>query len=135
MGYMSRVVLLIWLLVILIVNSSYTASLTSILTTQQVYSPLKGIESLIEANDPIGYQRGSFSRDYLIDELKIDGSRLIPLNSPEEYARALEDGPAKGGVAAIVDESAFMELFLSTSCHFSIIGQEFTKNGWGFVSV
>lgn len=129
---MARVILTIWLFVVLIVNSSYTASLTSILTAQQLYSPLKGIESLIASDDPIGYQQGSFSRDYLIDELKIHESRLIPLNSPEEYAKALEDGPGKGGVAAFVDESPYMELFLSTRCHLSIVGQEFTKHGWGF---
>ncbi|KAL9663361.1 hypothetical protein QQ045_018747 [Rhodiola kirilowii] len=128
----GRVVLIIWLFVVLIVNSSYTASLTSILTAQQLYSPIKGIESLVASDDPIGYQQGSFSRDYLIDELMIHPSRLIPLNSPEEYAKALEDGPSKGGVAAFVDESAYMELFLSTRCHLSIVGQQFTKNGWGF---
>jgi hypothetical protein len=28
-----------------------------------------------------------------------------------------------------------MELFLSTRCEFGIVGQEFTKMGWGFVSI
>uniref|UniRef100_A0A7N1A2Y3 Ionotropic glutamate receptor C-terminal domain-containing protein n=1 Tax=Kalanchoe fedtschenkoi TaxID=63787 RepID=A0A7N1A2Y3_KALFE len=129
---MGRILLIIWLFVVLIVTSSYTASLTSILTAQQLYSPLKGIESLVASGDPIGYQQGSFSRDYLIEELKIQESRLVPLNSPEAYEKALEDGPSKGGVAAFVDESAYMELFLSTRCHLSIVGQGFTKNGWGF---
>ncbi|KAL2933486.1 Glutamate receptor 3.1 [Bienertia sinuspersici] len=36
---------LIWLFVVLILTSSYTASLTSILTVQQLSSPIKGIDS------------------------------------------------------------------------------------------
>ncbi|KAK4347563.1 hypothetical protein RND71_033902 [Anisodus tanguticus] len=129
---LGRIVLLIWLFVVLIINSSYTASLTSILTVQKLSSPITGIESLVNTKEPIGYQLGSFARNYLIQELRIDESRLVPLNLPEDYAKALKDGPSHGGVAAVVDERAYMELFLSSRCQFSILGQEFTKNGWGF---
>lgn len=86
-------------------------------------------------NDPIGYPQGSFVRDYLVNELGIHESRLVPLRSPEEYDKSLRDGPGKGGVAAVVDERAYIELFLSSRCEFGIVGQEFTKNGWGFVSI
>lgn len=126
--------LLIWLFVVLIITSSYTASLTSILTVEQLSSPIKGIETLRTTKDPIGYQQGSFARNYLISELGIQESRLIALNSPEDCAEALKKGPKNGGVAALVDERAYIELFLSSRCEFSIVGQEFTKNGWGFVS-
>lgn len=135
MSNLGRVVLLIWLFVVLIINSSYTASLTSILTVHQLSSPIKGIETLETNNDPIGYPQGSFVRDYLVNELRIHESRLVPLRSPEEYEKALRDGPGKGGVAAVVDERAYIELFLSNRCEFGIVGQEFTKNGWGFVSI
>lgn len=126
--------LLVWLFVVLIINSSYTASLTSILTVQQLFSHVKGIESLKESNEPIGYQVGSFAEYYLSEELGIPKSRLVELGSPEEYARALEKGPNNGGVAAVVDELAYVESFLSSQCKFRIVGQEFTKSGWGFVS-
>ncbi|XP_059440455.1 glutamate receptor 3.6-like [Corylus avellana] len=129
---LGRLVLIIWLFVVLIVNSSYTASLTSILTVEQLSSPVKGIESLTTSNEPIGYQRGSFAENYLTNELNIHRNRLIPLDSPKDFERALKDGPSKGGVAAVVDERAYMELFLSTRCEFGIVGQEFTKMGWGF---
>ncbi|CAM8939589.1 unnamed protein product [Rhodiola kirilowii] len=129
---LGRVVLIIWLFVVLIINSSYTASLTSILTVQQLTSPFKGIESLRESNAPIGYQVGSFAEHYLTVELNISQSRLHALGSPEEYTDALKKGPGKGGVAAIVDERPYIELFLSTQCTFRIVGQEFTKSGWGF---
>ncbi|KAJ4825501.1 hypothetical protein Tsubulata_035022 [Turnera subulata] len=132
MSTLGRFVLLIWLFVVLIINSSYTASLTSILTVQQLSSPIKGIESLKETHDPIGYQVGSFAEYYLNEELGIPKYRLVELGSPEAYARALQQGPKNGGVAAVVDELPYVESFLSSQCKFRIVGQEFTKSGWGF---
>ncbi|KAI5320375.1 hypothetical protein L3X38_040083 [Prunus dulcis] len=129
---LGRLVLIIWLFVVLIINSSYTASLTSILTVQQLSSSIKGLDTLLASNDPIGYQQGSFARGYLTDELNVDDSRLVPLIMPDDYAKALRDGPQRGGVAAVIDERAYIELFLSSRCDFSIVGQEFTKTGWGF---
>ncbi|KAG8654495.1 hypothetical protein MANES_05G124900v8 [Manihot esculenta] len=130
---LGRFVLLIWLFVVLIINSSYTASLTSILTVQQLFSPISGIESLKEGDEPIGYQVGSFVEHYLSEELGISKSRLVALGSPEAYAKALKIGPKKkGGVAAVVDELAYVEHFLSSQCTYRIVGQEFTKSGWGF---
>ena len=130
MSTLGRIVLLIWLFVVLVINSSYTASLTSMLTVQQLSSPITGIDTLVTSNKPIGFQVGSFAENYLTEELNIPKSRLVALGSPEEYAVALE----RGTVAAVVDERLYIELFLSDNCKFSIRGQEFTKSGWGFVS-
>lgn len=135
MSTLGRVVLIIWLFLVLILQSSYTASLTSILTVQQLSSPVKSIDSLIASNEPIGFQVGSFTENYLVEELGISRSRLKALGTPNDYVRALELGPKKGGVAAVVDERPYIELFLSIQCEFAIVGSEFTKNGWGFVSI
>ncbi|KAK7309419.1 hypothetical protein RJT34_06129 [Clitoria ternatea] len=129
---LGRIVLIIWLFVVLIINSSYTASLTSILTVQQLSSPIKGIESLLNNKDPIGYTQGSFARNYLVQDIGIDEARLVPLKSTEEAATALRKGPQNGGVAAYIDERAYMDIFLSSRCDLSVVGQEFTRNGWGF---
>ncbi|XP_027918723.1 glutamate receptor 3.6-like isoform X2 [Vigna unguiculata] len=129
---LGRFVLIIWLFVVLVLTSSYTASLTSILTVEQLSSQFKGIESLIASNEPVGFVKDTFTENYITAELHMDRSRLVPLNSMLEYEKALKDGPARGGVAAIIDERAYMELFLATRCEFSIAGQEFTKSGWGF---
>lgn len=125
---LGRLVLIIWLFVVLIINSSYTASLTSILTVQQLQSRVEGLDSLISGTDPIGFQIGSFAKNYLMEELNIAGSRLIPLGGPEDYANALQ----RGQVAAVVDELPYIEIFLSSYCNFRTVGQEFTKSGWGF---
>lgn len=130
---LGRLVLIIWLFVVLIINSSYTASLTSILTVQQLTSRIEGIDTLIASTEPIGIQDGSFAWNYLIQELNIAESRLVKLKSQDEYASALQLGPNGGGVAAIVDELPYIELFLSsTNCKFRTVGSEFTKSGWGF---
>ncbi|ESQ50784.1 hypothetical protein EUTSA_v10022533mg [Eutrema salsugineum] len=106
----------------------YTASLTSMLTVQQLNSPIKGVDTLISSTGRIGFQIGSFAENYMVDELNIARSRLVPLGSPQEYATALQNGT----VAAIVDERPYVDLFLSDYCKFAIRGQEFTRNGWGF---
>ncbi|KAL0328243.1 UNVERIFIED_CONTAM: Glutamate receptor 3.4 [Sesamum calycinum] len=130
---LGRTVLILWLFVVLIINSSYTASLTSILTVQQLSSRIQGIDTLISSSDPIGIQDGSFAYNYLINELNIAESRLRVLKTEEEYVTALQQGPNHGGVAAIVDELPYVELFLSDAkCMFSTVGREFTKSGWGF---
>lgn len=130
MSTLGRMVLLIWLFVVLILNSSYTANLTSILTIRHLSSPITGLETLITSNEPIGFQVGSFAENYLREELNIPQFRLIALGSPQEYAKALKNGT----VAAVIDERPYVELFLSEHCMFAIRGQEFTKSGWGFVS-
>lgn len=131
MSTLGRMVLIIWLFVVLIITSSYTASLTSILTMQQLAPTIRGIDSLISSNDRIGFQIGSFAENYLNYELNIPKSRLIPLGSPEAYADAL----SRGRVTAVVDERPYVDLFLSNYCMFQSVGQEFTKSGWGFVSL
>ncbi|KAF3966631.1 hypothetical protein ACB098_06G096400 [Castanea mollissima] len=129
---LGKMVMVVWLFLLMVITASYTASLTSILTVQQLSSPITGIDSLIASNWPIGYQVGSFAYSYLADNLYIARSRLIELGSPEEYEEALRKGPKGGGVGAIIDELPYVDLFLSKQTEFGTIGQPFTKSGWGF---
>ncbi|CAL5394227.1 unnamed protein product [Camellia sinensis] len=111
----QQLITIFWFM--LIINSSYTASLTSILMVQQLTSNIKGIDSLITSTNSIGVQDGSFAYNYL-----------------EEYVDALHKGPKVRGVAAIVDKLPYIELLLyKINCKFRTVGQEFTKSGWGFV--
>ncbi|VAH36492.1 unnamed protein product [Triticum turgidum subsp. durum] len=129
---LGRFVIIIWLFVVLIIQSSYTASLTSILTVQQLISPITGIDSLVASDEPIGFQVGSFAESYLVNELGVSRHRLKSLGTPDEYKQALELGPANGGVAGIVDERPYVEIFLLLHPKFAVVGSEFTKSGWGF---
>ncbi|RWV82367.1 hypothetical protein GW17_00056138 [Ensete ventricosum] len=103
------------------------ASLTSILTVQQLSSGITGLDSLLSTSEPIGYQKGKFSRNYMIEELNIPESRLVPLNSPAEYARALRLGPKGGGVAAIVDEIPYRDSPLAVDLSTAIMA--LSENG------
>ena len=67
----------------------------------------------------------------MTEELNIAKSRLVPLGSPEAYVDALKTRT----VAAVVDELPYVSAFLSKYCGFQMAGQEFTKSGWGFVSI
>ncbi|GJN10567.1 hypothetical protein PR202_ga28672 [Eleusine coracana subsp. coracana] len=128
---LGRFVLIIWMFVVLIITSSYTASLTSILTVQQLATGIQGLDGLLSTDQPIGFQVGSFAKSYMMQELGVPESRLREL-AISDYASSLQRGPNNGGVAAIVDELPYVELFLSTNCQFKTVGQEFTKGGWGF---
>nr|GMC62345.1 glutamate receptor 3.6-like [Ipomoea batatas]GMC67490.1 glutamate receptor 3.6-like [Ipomoea batatas] len=108
--------------------------LSSILVAQHPSSLIKGIETLVAKNEPIGYLRGSTARSHLIEELHIQESKLIQFNETEDFAKALRDGPnKKNGVAAVIGYSAYMEPFLSRHCEFVTIGPELSRIGWGFL--
>nr|GEV15291.1 glutamate receptor 3.2-like [Tanacetum cinerariifolium] len=125
---LGRMVVFIWLFVVLIVNSSYTASLTSILTVQQLQTSITGIESLITGNELIGFPVGTYIETYLVNELNIPRSRLVSLGTSEEYAEKL----LSRTVDAIIDERPCVDLFLSKHCSFQVVGQELTNSGLGF---
>ncbi|CDY66698.1 BnaCnng51940D [Brassica napus] len=99
----------------------------------ELTSRIEGMDSLITSSEPIGVQDGTFAYKYLVNELNIAPSRIIPLKNEEDYLSALQLGPRGGGVAAIVDELPYIKALLSNSnCEFRTVGQEFTRTGWGF---
>eukprot|EP00253_Pinus_taeda_P033031 PITA_33031 len=128
---LSRLVLVIWLFVVLILTSSYTASLTSILTVQKLNPTVKDFESLKASGDAVGYQTGSFVAQYLQLELGI--KNLKTYSTPEEAGLALSKGPKNGGVAAIFDEIPYIRIFLASQCNYTIVGPIYRTGGFGFV--
>ncbi|CAK9145026.1 unnamed protein product [Ilex paraguariensis] len=57
---LSRFVVIIWLFVVLILTQSYTASLASMLTVQQLQPTVTDVNELISKGAYVGYQHGSF---------------------------------------------------------------------------
>ncbi|KAK0590916.1 hypothetical protein LWI29_033199 [Acer saccharum] len=96
----SKFVVIIWVFVVLILTSSYTATLTSMLTVQQIQ---------LGSNDYVGFH--SITR--ATNNINFEDSRLNEYNSPEEYADALSKGSKKGGVSAIIDEIPYIKIFLA----------------------
>jgi glutamate receptor, ionotropic, plant len=100
-------VLAIWLFFLLVLKSSYTASLTSMLTVQQLQPTVTTIEELLKNGEFVGYGHGSYVKGLLV-ELGFDMSKIKPYDTPEDYHNALFRGSKDGGVAAVVDEIPYI---------------------------
>jgi len=131
---LSRFAVIIWVFVVLILTSSYTASLTSMLTVQQLQPSVVDVNELIKNGDYVAYQDGSFVKG-LLTQLKFDVSKLKNYSTAQDYADALSKGSKNGGVAAIFDEIPYLKLFLSEHCEgYSMVGRTYKTDGFGFVS-
>ncbi|KAF8021687.1 hypothetical protein BT93_G1975 [Corymbia citriodora subsp. variegata] len=129
---LSRFVLIIWIFAVLVLSSSYTASLTSLLTVQRFEPTITDINALIRNGEPIGYQEGSFILD-LLKSLKANESKLIPLRTLEEFDEKLSNGSNNDGVSAIVDELPYLRLLLAQNCSkYKLVSQPNKTAGLGF---
>ncbi|CAI7903987.1 unnamed protein product, partial [Closterium sp. NIES-53] len=74
----ARIVLALWLLVTFVVVTSFTANMTSIITVNMLTVPSLDVNSVINANNPIAYQAGSFIEGYLtqLGVQKVRGVRV-----------------------------------------------------------
>ncbi|KAL2470767.1 Glutamate receptor 1.2 [Abeliophyllum distichum] len=125
---LSRIIVLVWVFVVLILTSSYTATLSSLLTVQQI--------QLGSAGEFLGIQLGSFVGGVIANNLNFKDQRLKQYTSPEEYAEALSRGRKDGGVDAIVDEIPYIKIVLAKYSHdYGTIASSSTTGGFGFVSV
>ncbi|CAI9767114.1 unnamed protein product [Fraxinus pennsylvanica] len=131
---LSRFVVIVWVFVVLVLTSSYTANLTSMLTVQQLQPTITDIYDLIKNGEYVGYQSGSFIPGLLIG-MKFDGSKFRNYSTYEEYDEALSRGSRNGGVAAIVDEIPYIRPFLAKHCRkYAMVGPTYKAAGFGFVS-
>ncbi|CAL5058981.1 unnamed protein product [Urochloa decumbens] len=128
----SRIVLVIWLFFLVVLKSSYTASLTSMLTVQQLQPTVTNVDELLKTGQPVGYGRGSYIKG-LLEELGFDASKIKPYDAPEGYYNSLSKGSKNGGVAAIIDEIPYIKLFLSEHCKgYTMVGPIYKTAGFGY---
>ncbi|KAJ8634670.1 hypothetical protein MRB53_008937 [Persea americana] len=126
----SKFVVIIWVFVVWILSNSYTASLTSLLTVQQLQPEINGIDDLIKNGDYVGYPQGSFVIDFL-RTLDFPVSHLKPYATAEEYAEALSSRT----VGAIFDETPYLRLFLAMNgnCRkYNMVGPIYKTGGFAF---
>ncbi|KAG5563559.1 hypothetical protein RHGRI_006107 [Rhododendron griersonianum] len=134
---LSRFVVIVWVFVVLVLTSSYTASLTSMLTVQKLKPSVTDIRDLIQSKEHVGYQQGSFVQDLLKNQ-KFDPSKLKDYSTFEQYDKALSSGSKNGGVAAIVDELPYINLFLANPTYcakytmVALVGPIYNTAGFGF---
>ncbi|KAG6501051.1 glutamate receptor 2.7-like isoform X1 [Zingiber officinale] len=129
---LTRFAVIIWFFVVLILSSSYTASLTSMLTVQQLQPTVADMSQLNKTKVNIGYQDGSFVQGMLQEMFHVQ--KLKNYSTPGQYAEALLKGSANGGVDAIFDEIPYLKVFLSEHCtDFTMVGPTYKTDGFGFV--
>ncbi|KAL2462510.1 Glutamate receptor 2.7 [Forsythia ovata] len=128
---LSRFVVIVWVFVVLVLTSSYTANFTSMLTVQQLQPTITDIYDLIKNGEYVGYLYGSFIPGLLMG-MKFDSSKFRNYSTIEEYHEALTRGSRNGGVAAIVDELPYIRLFLAKYCHkYTMVGPTYKAAGVG----
>ncbi|XP_050268179.1 glutamate receptor 2.1-like [Quercus robur] len=130
---LTRFVVIIWVFVVLILTQSYTASLTSLLTIQQLQPTVTDINQLIKNGEHVGYQGGSFVLG-ILKEMKFDENKLIIYDTPEECDQLLSKGSANGGIAGAIIETPMMKLFLGQYCSkYTMVESIYKTDGFGFV--
>ncbi|KAL6898000.1 hypothetical protein ACP4OV_006596 [Aristida adscensionis] len=130
---LSRFLVIIWVFVVLILTSSYTASLTSMLTVQKLQPSVTDVKDLVGRGEFVGYQEGSFVRGEL-EKMGFAASKLRSYSTPDQYADALSRGSANGGVAAVFDEIPYLRLFLAHYCDgYDMAGPVYSGAGFGFI--
>ncbi|TVU19096.1 hypothetical protein EJB05_35229, partial [Eragrostis curvula] len=130
--FLSRVVLLVWMFVLLVVTSSYTATFASMLTVQQLSPTLTDIRELQQQGGYVGVCRGSYIKSVLQD-IGFEKSRIRSYDAPDDFHSALSNGSENGGVVAMVLEVPYIKLFLSKYCKgYTMIGPFYKSAGFAF---
>ncbi|KAL7583329.1 hypothetical protein Lser_V15G42035 [Lactuca serriola] len=116
---LSRFVVTVWVFVVLVLTSSYTATLSSLLTVQQI--GMKEMSIGFQGLSPVGV---------VYNKLNVVEAWSEKLYAPEDYAKAL----TTGRFDAIVAEILYMKTFLAmySGADFSLIATAPTTNGFGF---
>ncbi|KAG2666469.1 hypothetical protein I3760_15G062000 [Carya illinoinensis] len=129
----ARFVVIIWVFVVLILIQCYTASLTSLLTVQQLQPTITDLKQLIKNGEKVGYQKDSFVLG-ILKEMNFKDFQLKQYNSTDECHELLSKGSANGGIAATFDEVPYMKLFLGTYCSkYTMVSSVYKTDGFGFV--
>ncbi|XP_058192660.1 glutamate receptor 2.8-like isoform X1 [Rhododendron vialii] len=127
---LSRFVVIVWVFVVLVLTSSYTASLTSMLTVQKLQPSVTDIMDLKKNEEYVGYQTGSFV-DGLLKRETFNPSKLRNYSTFEDYDEAL----STRSVAAIIDEVPYIRLFLANPKYctkYTMVGPICKTAGFGF---
>ncbi|XP_054793896.1 glutamate receptor 2.2-like isoform X2 [Prosopis cineraria] len=130
---LARFVVIIWIFVVLILVQSYTASLTSLLTVEQLRPAVTNVNELVNRKLNVGCRKNSFV-EKLLKGVGVQDYQFKYFNSTEDCNDLLTKGSENGGIAAAFDEIPYAKLFMGTYCSkFVSLGTIFKTGGLGFV--
>eukprot|EP00256_Glycine_max_P069935 XP_025984530.1 glutamate receptor 2.8-like [Glycine max] len=127
---LSRVAMVVWFFVALIITQIYTASLASMLIVEQFEPTVDSIQQLKNNNAIVGCDRGSYLQRYLQDALGINAENIKQFDSQESHANALRNKK----IAAVFLDVPGAKIFLAKYCKgFVQAGPIYKLGGYGFV--
>lgn len=136
---LARFVVIIWIFVMLILTQSYTASLTTLLTVQQLQPTTitDYLAKLLKNGNNVGYTGGPFIYG-MLKTFGFEDSKIKLFKSLDKFDQAFSSKNADDSIAAALDEIPYMKLFLKKFCSkYSMIievDQSFKTDGFAFVS-
>ncbi|XP_062098386.1 glutamate receptor 2.7-like [Humulus lupulus] len=129
---LARFVVIIWCFVVLILTQSYTASLTSLLTVQQLQPTITDVNQLLKNKEKVGFQRGSFIEG-ILKQMGFEDHQFVIYDTPEDLYQLFANGSKNNGIAAAFDETPYMKLFMAKYCSkFTMVEPTFKADGFAF---
>ncbi|XP_059638958.1 glutamate receptor 2.8-like [Cornus florida] len=124
----TRVVVVVWLFVVLIVTQSYTANFSSMLTISRL-GP--NVDSLIKDNAVVGCYGNSVVKDYLANVLHFKRENIRDdIATKSHYLESFNNG----SISAAFLEVPYAEAIVKQYCDlFTITGPTYKFGGLGFV--
>lgn len=135
MTNLARVVVVVWVFVVLILSSTYTASLSARLTASKLQKADTDVNTLIRNGDYVGCREGTFLIEFLLN-LGFNKSRIRTYKLPEDFDGALSNGSENGGITAMFSRTPYANLFLPKYCNkYMKVGSPYYTEGFAFVSI
>ncbi|GMH19544.1 hypothetical protein Nepgr_021385 [Nepenthes gracilis] len=127
----TRVVVVMWLFIVLVLTQSYTADLSSMLTVERMGPNATNVETLLLRNAKVGYDNETFLSEFLLDVVKFKQEHMIGIDSElEEFDKKFHSGD----IAAAFFEVPYAKLFHVKYCTgYTITGPLYRFGGFGFV--
>ncbi|XP_062097846.1 glutamate receptor 2.7-like isoform X2 [Humulus lupulus] len=129
---LARFVVIIWCFVVLILTQSYTASLASLLTVQQLQPTITDVNQLLKNKEKVGFHRGSFIEG-ILKQMGFEDHQFVIYDTPEDLYQLFANGSKNNGIAAAFDETPYMKLFMTKYCSkFTMVEPTFKADGFAF---
>ncbi|XWS41911.1 hypothetical protein CRYUN_Cryun17cG0122800 [Craigia yunnanensis] len=127
---LSFYVLVPWLILTLIVTTTFTASLSFIVTSSQAESSDINIDSLKKTNAAIASDGNSFTVSYLVKSLGFKRKNIRNIASVDDCAKALSSGNIKAAFLLMPDAKVFLAKYCRA---FTKSGTAYNLGNFGFV--
>ncbi|KAI9116066.1 hypothetical protein K1719_012996 [Acacia pycnantha] len=132
----SKWVVIVVMFVLTIAMQVYTANLTANLSERITTKPpsSKDLQEIRRNSKPVGYQKNSWVREFLIQQIGLKEDQLKPLENHTEYETALskENKENVTTVDAIFDETPYLMLLLSNCSSCKMTGPIYKAGGFAF---